>query len=212
MWKLKTLFWIIVFLLALPTVFSGTQQTLYDDACLIYHPSVNVSIDNSTNARLATINGGVEYITTVKQVGDASAFFDDSTNNPVRFAGAGCLAPKNLTIMFWSNMTQAGLQALQVIFSTRPSTAQAGDYFCNYDTRSAAEIISCGYFDTDGSVISAVLNPATDFFNNHEFELLTFEVNFTLNNVDIYLSINNTVKAKANAAISPVSTIEDFVI
>ena len=93
--KAKILPLMILMILFTPLiVLSYTKYELWDRAVLIYYPA-SLSQDNSSNLRLATVNGGVNLDTDSKKLGETSADFLDTTDNPVVFA-----ADDTMTIIF----------------------------------------------------------------------------------------------------------------
>ena len=88
-----------MFLLALPSVFAGNQSSLFNNATIIYHPSNNVSQDNSTYKATASLT--------------SDPLFDISTNS-TDFDGDDYLAFStipayttmlNYSFFFWGNLT-----------------------------------------------------------------------------------------------------------
>ena len=206
----KILLIMLIFIFLVPNVLSFTGQEINDSIILVVPFDEGLTKDVSTFNRVGTFNGGAFISPNVFKIGNASAFFDATQNNPITFAAdAGLNNMGNGTISFWSNATD---QDKNYRFVSR-GLIGLGDWQITGNTGGASNSLSCA-FRTVQNGVQAVANipsiPA--FYANSDFELITCSWNFTQGNVFVDLAINGTVLATGSNVLATVESSQNTFI
>jgi hypothetical protein len=184
----------IVLFLLFPTLISaGTQQDLYDAALVIWHPSVNLSIDNSSLNNLGTPSSSVTYETGVKKLGDASGDFRGG--NVTFFDNGNFSSVINFTICVWSNFTTSGLTYSNIV--TRRDSVNDGFWSLRVEDTDLNLGFHSNYNALTTPTTASATYPMTDFSANTDFELICGVSNQTnTSRTTAQLYINATVVAE----------------
>ena len=198
--KKLIMFWILV--MFLPVIQAQTLQDIVDSALIVWHPSINVSINNgSLDQRLGEIGGAPSFETSVKKLGEASGFFDNDDSITFNNTDGFYDSVLNQTVSFWSNYT-GGTTAVDMVFAVFQDNT-AGEHFrIFFDDRFGTDVITCTYIDEDEGAVGATVSPSLpSFYSDNTFNLVTCVVEGTGVDTRVTLYINDTIVENATQTI-----------